>query len=55
MLTSFGCMRLASFMVPRFVSIVEEFPRTETQRIQKFALRERGSEGCFDRESASSA
>lgn len=42
--------RLASFMVPRYVGILDEFPRTETQRVQKFALRERGIEGCFDRE-----
>jgi carnitine-CoA ligase len=40
--------RLAPFMVPRYVGIVDEFPRTETQRVQKFALRERGVEGCFD-------
>jgi crotonobetaine/carnitine-CoA ligase len=40
--------RLAPFMVPRYVGILDEFPRTETQRVQKFALRERGAEGCFD-------
>ena len=37
--------RLAKFMVPRFVGIVDGFPRTETQRIRKFALREQGTEG----------
>jgi carnitine-CoA ligase len=41
--------RLAGFMVPRYIGIVDEFPRTETQRVQKFALRERGAAGCFDR------
>ena len=41
--------RLATFMVPRYIGILDEFPRTETQRVQKFALRERGASGCFDR------
>jgi len=41
--------RLAAFMVPRYLGVLDEFPRTETQRVQKFALRERGPEGCFDR------
>jgi crotonobetaine/carnitine-CoA ligase len=40
--------RLASFMVPRYVGIVEDFPRTETQRIRKVALRERGASDCRD-------
>jgi carnitine-CoA ligase len=42
--------RIAPFMVPRYVGIATDFPRTETQRVQKFALRERGVAGCFDRE-----
>jgi crotonobetaine/carnitine-CoA ligase len=44
--------RLAAFMVPRYLGVLDEFPRTETQRVQKFALRERGPEGCFDRTAA---
>lgn len=44
--------RLAAFMVPRYVGVLTEFPRTETQRVRKFALRERGATGCFDREKA---
>lgn len=46
--------RLAPFMVPRYVGIETDFPRTETQRVQKFALREQGVADCFDRERASS-
>lgn len=34
--------RLPSFMVPRYVRVVEEFPMTATQRIQKHLLREVG-------------
>jgi crotonobetaine/carnitine-CoA ligase len=40
--------RLASFMVPRYVGILDAFPRTETQRIRKVELRERGVAGCWD-------
>jgi crotonobetaine/carnitine-CoA ligase len=40
--------RLASFMVPRYVGILEDFPRTETQRVRKVALRERGAADCHD-------
>jgi crotonobetaine/carnitine-CoA ligase len=39
---------LASFMVPRYVGILEDFPRTETQRVRKVALRERGAADCHD-------
>lgn len=40
--------RLASFMVPRYVGILQDFPRTETQRIRKVALRERCATDCQD-------
>jgi crotonobetaine/carnitine-CoA ligase len=42
--------RLASFMVPRYVGILDAFPRTETQRIRKVELRERGVADCWDGE-----
>jgi crotonobetaine/carnitine-CoA ligase len=41
--------RLAEFMIPRYVEVLEEFPRTETQRVRKAALRERGVAECYDR------
>ncbi|WBU52976.1 AMP-binding protein [Paracoccus sp. SCSIO 75233] len=46
--------RLAHFMIPRFVRIVEELPKTPTQKIEKHVLRKIGlSEGdAWDRELA---
>lgn len=43
------------FMVPRFVQVVQELPRTEaTLRVRKFELRERGvTAAAWDREQAS--
>jgi crotonobetaine/carnitine-CoA ligase len=41
--------RLASFQVPRYVEVVEELPRTPTERIRKDAL-SRSTVGCWDRE-----
>jgi crotonobetaine/carnitine-CoA ligase len=41
--------QLAAFMVPRYVGVLPEFPRTETQRVRKVALRERGVSSCYDR------
>jgi crotonobetaine/carnitine-CoA ligase len=44
---------MAFFMVPRFVEFVDDFPKTPNQKIQKYALRERGnSDKTWDRESA---
>jgi crotonobetaine/carnitine-CoA ligase len=34
--------RLAAFMRPRYIEVRQEFPRTPTQRVQKFRLREEG-------------
>jgi crotonobetaine/carnitine-CoA ligase len=47
--------RVARFMVPRFVEIVAELPKTEaTLRIKKSELRDRGnSAATWDREAAS--
>ncbi|MFC3002494.1 class I adenylate-forming enzyme family protein [Falsiroseomonas tokyonensis] len=39
--------RLARYQRPRYLAVVPSFPRTPSQRIQKFAL-PRGVEGCFD-------
>jgi crotonobetaine/carnitine-CoA ligase len=45
--------RLSYFAIPRFVEFVTELPRTESGKIQKFKLRERGrSPETWDREAA---
>jgi len=43
--------RVAFFMVPRYIEFVEEFPRTETLRIQKEELKGI-TDGTWDREKA---
>jgi carnitine-CoA ligase len=44
--------RLAEHEVPRYVEFRAEFPRTETGRIQKYALRGEGVGAAWDREAA---
>ncbi|MFC3886534.1 AMP-binding protein [Bacillus songklensis] len=44
--------RMAYFMVPRYVQYVESFPKTATERIQKFKLKEEGIGTAWDREKA---
>lgn len=45
--------RLPHFMVPRFVRVVAELPKTQTNRVQKSELRSAGlAPGCWDREAA---
>lgn len=45
--------KMAYFMVPRYVRFVEQMPKTPTERIQKFKLREEGvTADTFDREAA---
>jgi crotonobetaine/carnitine-CoA ligase len=39
-LIAFLAPRLADFMVPRYVEIVDALPKTPTGKIQKFPLRE---------------
>jgi len=39
--------RMPRFQVPRFVAFIEDFPKTSTQRIQKFAL-SRATDDCWD-------
>lgn len=47
--------RLASYAIPRFITIVEELPRTENGKVRKPVLRERGrSLAQWDRESSPS-
>lgn len=40
--------RMPHYMVPRFITFVDEFPRTPTQKVRKVELRERGTEGSWD-------
>jgi crotonobetaine/carnitine-CoA ligase len=52
-LIEFLAARLAHFMVPRFVELVDELPRTATMRVKKFELRSRApSSATWDREAA---
>lgn len=45
--------RLPSFAVPRFVEFLDELPRTENGKVQKYKLRERGvMSETWDREAA---
>jgi crotonobetaine/carnitine-CoA ligase len=50
-LVEFCSERMAAFMVPRYVQFREELPKTATQRVQKFQLREQGPAGAWDAES----
>ena len=34
--------RMAHFMLPRFIRIIDELPKTPTQKVQKHQLREAG-------------
>ena len=52
-LLQFLASRMARFMVPRYIEVVSELPKTQTGKIQKYLLRERGtSEATWDREAA---
>ena len=45
--------RLAHFMLPRYVRIIPELPRTPTQKIEKYVLRQQGlTSDTWDREKA---
>lgn len=41
--------RLAYFKVPRYVEFVDEFPKTATERVEKYKLKERGVGEAWDR------
>ncbi|EHB59250.1 Long-chain-fatty-acid--CoA ligase [Mycolicibacterium rhodesiae JS60] len=43
--------RMAHFMVPRYFELTDELPKTPSQRVKKYELRQRGnSENTWDRE-----
>ncbi|MFT4099570.1 MAG: hypothetical protein QM674_00765 [Burkholderiaceae bacterium] len=45
--------RLAHFMIPRYVRIVADLPRTPTQKVEKYVLRGQGlTADTWDREKA---
>jgi crotonobetaine/carnitine-CoA ligase len=48
-LVDFCAERMARFMVPRYVRVAPELPKTATQRVQKFELRKLGTDGAWDR------
>jgi crotonobetaine/carnitine-CoA ligase len=48
-LVEFCAERMAEFMVPRYIRVGAELPKTATQRVQKFKLREQGVEDAWDR------
>ena len=52
-LIGFLIPRMAYFMVPRYVEVVDALPKTQTGKIRKYTLRERGlTPGTWDREAA---
>ncbi|MCL5734990.1 MAG: AMP-binding protein [Actinobacteria bacterium] len=44
--------RVAYFMVPRYVQYRDELPKTPTERVEKYKLKEGGTAGAWDREAA---
>ena len=45
--------RMAYFMVPRYVDLRESLPKTATERIEKYKLKQEGlGPGCWDRDAA---
>jgi crotonobetaine/carnitine-CoA ligase len=48
-LVAFCGERLAAFMVPRYVRFIGTLPKTPTEKVQKFELRELGVTGAWDR------
>ena len=45
--------RLAHFMLPRYIRVLEDLPRTPTQKVEKYVLRQQGlTVETWDREKA---
>jgi crotonobetaine/carnitine-CoA ligase len=51
-LTRFLVERMPYFMVPRYVEVVDELPKTPTQKVQKHMLRRPAGDDVWDREAA---
>ena len=55
-LVAFCAERMARHMLPRYVDVVTELPRTPTEKVEKAVLRSRGiTPSAWDREAAGSA
>jgi carnitine-CoA ligase len=48
-LVEFCAARMASFQVPRYVMLRSELPKTPTEKVQKFQLRDEGVARAWDR------
>jgi crotonobetaine/carnitine-CoA ligase len=44
--------RMARFMVPRYVRLLDALPKTPTDKVEKFRLQQQGSAGAWDREAS---
>ncbi len=44
--------KMARFMVPRYWRVLDSMPKTPTDKVEKFRLREQGAAGAWDREAA---
>jgi crotonobetaine/carnitine-CoA ligase len=44
--------RMAYFMVPRYVEIRESLPKTATERVEKYKLKQDGAGAAWDRQAA---
>ncbi len=43
--------RMAYFAIPRYIAIRNDLPKTPSERVEKFKLKEEGiSDDCWDRE-----
>lgn len=41
--------RLAEFMIPRYIEILDHLPKTGSEKVQRFLLKEGGTAGAWDR------
>ncbi|QCI66603.1 AMP-binding protein [Phreatobacter stygius] len=52
-LLAFLTPRMAHFMVPRYIRVVDELPKTPTRKVEKYLIRQQGvTEDTWDREAA---
>jgi len=49
-LTDWCSARMARHMVPRFIRFLRTLPKTPTDKVEKFRLRQQGAAGAWDRE-----
>lgn len=51
-LAAWCATRMAMSMAPRYVRMVEQLPKTPTDKVEKFQLKQQGCAGAWDREAA---